>query len=182
MVYYHLGLFVPRAMEVRSAQGYGNGYSFGADFYPIWLTAREGLLHHRDPYSPEMTRQIQIGLFGRTLDDGAAAGDYRALAYPAFVDLLFWPLALLPFSAVRIGMVVILPAATALSIVFWLRSLRVRVRRATLVSLMLLTFRVTLCSKVCSLNKWDCWLDSFWPLRSPRSSEAGWFSREACWP
>ena len=27
MVYYHLCLFVPRAMEVRAAQGFGNGYS-----------------------------------------------------------------------------------------------------------------------------------------------------------
>src|ERR1700686_3163224 len=115
MAYYHFCLFVPRAMEVRAAQGFGNGYSFGADFYPIWLTAREALLHHRQPYSPEMTRQIQIGLFGRSLDrsNPAAPLDYRAFAYPAFVDLLFWPLALLPFSVVRVGLAVILAVATA---------------------------------------------------------------------
>jgi hypothetical protein len=141
MVYYHLGLFVPRAIEVRTAQGFGNGYSFGADFYPIWLTSRWGLLHHRDPYSPEMTQQIQIGLFGRALDAGnsAAAQDYRAFAYPAFVDMLLWPLALLPFFVVRTALVVILPVATALSIVFWLRAFRLRVSRVALVSLMLLT-------------------------------------------
>ena len=51
MVYYHLVLFVPRVSQVRTAEGFGNGYSFGADFYPVWLTARESLLHHRDPYS-----------------------------------------------------------------------------------------------------------------------------------
>ena len=141
MVYYHLFLFVPRAMEVRAVQGFGNGYSFGADFYPIWLTSRQGLLHHRDPYSPEMTRQIQIGLFGRALDAGnpAAAQDYRAFAYPAFADLLFWPLAFLPFSVVRIGLAVILPVATALSIVLWLRTFRPRASRVMLVSLTLLT-------------------------------------------
>jgi len=79
MAYYHLMLFVPRAQEVRAALGFGTGYSFGADFYPIWFTAREGLLHHRDPYSPEMTREIQIGLFGRPLDaqNPAAPIDYR---------------------------------------------------------------------------------------------------------
>src|SRR5271166_5129433 len=79
MVYYHLALFVARAQEVRTAQGFGNGYSFGADFYPIWFTSREGLLPNDDPYSPEMTRQIQIGLFGRSLDAGnpAAPQDYR---------------------------------------------------------------------------------------------------------
>ena len=146
MVYYHLWLFVPRATEVRAAQGLGNGYSFGADFYPIWLTSRQGLLLHRDPYSAEMTRRIQVGLFGRALDAGNPAApappappDYRAFAYPAFADLLFWPLALLPFPVVRIGLAVILPAATALSVVLWLRAFRLRVSRVALASMMLLT-------------------------------------------
>jgi hypothetical protein len=141
MIYYHLCLFVPRAMEVRAAQGFGNGYSFGADVYPIWLTSREALLHHRDPYSPEITRQIQIGLFGRALDAGnpAAPQDYRAFAYPVFVDLLFWPLSLFPFSAVRVGMSVILTAATALSIGLWLRAFRVRAATVVLASMILLT-------------------------------------------
>ena len=141
MAYYHLWLFMPRAMEVRSAQGFGNGYSFGADFYPVWLTSREALLYHRDPYSPEMTRQIQIGLFGRALDtpNPAAPQDYRAFAYPAFVDLLFLPLALLPFSLARAGLVVILAWATAVSIVLWLRAFRLRVGAFVLASLVLLT-------------------------------------------
>jgi Glycosyltransferase family 87 len=143
MVYYHLGLFVPRAMEVRSAQGLGGGHSFGADFYPIWLTSRRGLLLRRDPYSAEMTRRIQIGLFGRTLDSGnpgaPAPEGYRAFAYPAFVDLLFWPLALLPFFVVRIALAVILPAARALSIVLWLRTFRLSIGLAALGSLIFLT-------------------------------------------
>jgi hypothetical protein len=141
MVYYHLALFVPRAREVRAEQGFGNGYSFGADFYPIWLTSRASLLEHRDPYGPEMTRQIQIGLFGRPLDtrNPAAPADYRAFAYPAFVDVLLWPLALLPFSAVRIGLAVILPAVTALSVVLWLRTVRLRASPVTLAVLVLLT-------------------------------------------
>jgi Glycosyltransferase family 87 len=145
IAYYHLGLFVPRAIEVRTAQGFGGGHSFGADFYPIWLTSRRGMLLREDPYSPEMTRRIQIGLFGRTLDFGSAAPvpsalrDYRAFAYPAFVDVLFWPLALLPFFVVRIALAVILAAATALSIVLWLRAFRLRIGRVALVSLTLLT-------------------------------------------
>jgi hypothetical protein len=141
MVYYHLALFVPQAHEVRAAQGFGDGYSFGADFYPIWLTSRASLLHDRNPYGPEMTRQIQIGLFGRPLDarNPAAPPDYRAFAYPAFVDVLFWPLSLLPFSTVRVGLAVILPAVTALSVVLWLRTLRLRVRPATVGVIVLLT-------------------------------------------
>jgi hypothetical protein len=141
MVYYHLGLLVPRATEVRAAEGYGNGYSFGADFYPFWLTSREGLLHHRDPYSPQTTRQIQIGLFGRPLDthNFAVQADPRAFANPAFAELLFWPLALLPFPIVRIALAVILPVVTVLSIILWLRALSLRAGPVALASLTLLT-------------------------------------------
>jgi glycosyl transferase family 87 len=141
MVYYHLGLFVPQAMEDRAARDVGNGYAFGADFYPIWFTSQQILTGHRDPYSPELTRQIQIGLFGRTTDGPIAAAprDYRAFSYPAFVDLLFWPLALLPFSAVRIGLAVVLAGVTALSIVFWLRSFHLSAVPTVLAGLTLLT-------------------------------------------
>jgi hypothetical protein len=141
MVYYHLVYFVPRAQEIRTAQGFGTGYSFGADFYPIWFTAREGLLQHRDPYSPEMTRKIQIGLFGRPLDaqHPAAPIDYRTFAYPAFTDILLWPLAILPFSVVRIVLALILAAVTALSIVLWLKALQLLAGPAMLTALILLT-------------------------------------------
>jgi Glycosyltransferase family 87 len=140
MVYYHLGIFLPSSQAVRAAQGFGEGYGFGADFYPIWLTSREGLLQHRDPYSPEMTREIQQGLFGHPLEaHSGAPQDYRAFAYPAFVDLLFWPAALLPFSIVRIGIAVILATATVFSLILWLKVLRLRARPAMLASLILLT-------------------------------------------
>lgn len=141
MGYYHLALFVPRVMDQRTAQGFGNGYSFGDDLYPIWLTSREILLEHRDPYSPEMTQQIQIGLFGRPLDGGnpAVPQDYRAFSYPFFVDLLFWPLALFPFPLVRIALAIILPVATAFSVVLWLRALHLRAANVTLACLILLS-------------------------------------------
>jgi hypothetical protein len=141
MLYYHLGIFVPRAMEVRASEGFGSGYSFGADFYPIWFTSQQILIHHSDPYSPDMTRRIQFGLFGRPLNAGntATSQDYRAFAYPAFVDVLFWPVALLPFSAVRVGLAVILLAATALSILFWLWSFHLNANPRMLVCLTLLT-------------------------------------------
>jgi hypothetical protein len=140
MVYYHLGIFVPRAMEARATEGIGKGYSFGADFYPLWLTTREGMLHSSDPYSPETTRRIQIGLFGRPLDNNSPlTRDPRAFANPAFTELLFWPLALIPFPIVRVGLAVILGVVTAFSIVLWLRAFRFHVDRAMLASLILLT-------------------------------------------
>src|SRR5258708_24266218 len=38
-----------------------------SDLYPRWLGARELLLHGRDPYSAEVTREIQAGFYGRAL-------------------------------------------------------------------------------------------------------------------
>jgi Glycosyltransferase family 87 len=151
MVYYHLCIFVPRTLAIRSAQGFGGGYSFGADFYPIWLTSGEALRHHQDPYAPAMTRQIQIGLFGRPLDSSsldsssldssslAAPADYRAFAYPAFADVLFWPSAVLPFSVARILLALILGAATLFSLFLWLHALGLSPGAGTLALMALLT-------------------------------------------
>ena len=33
-----------------------------SDLYPRWLGSRELLLHHRDPYSKEIAREIQAGM------------------------------------------------------------------------------------------------------------------------
>jgi len=141
MVYYHLVLFVPRVSQVRAAEGFGNGYSFGADFYPIWLTAREGLLHRRDPYSPQTTRQVQLDLFGRTVDARVfgAPPDYWTFAYPAIADVLLWPIGLLPFSLVRIGFGLLLGILTAFSVVLWLRIVYPRARPLTVASSVILT-------------------------------------------
>src|SRR5215469_5602313 len=43
-----------------------------SDLYPRWLGSRELLLHHRDPYSAEITREIQVGYYGRQLDESRA--------------------------------------------------------------------------------------------------------------
>ncbi|MFZ0294393.1 MAG: glycosyltransferase family 87 protein [Candidatus Sulfotelmatobacter sp.] len=141
MVYYHLALFVPRVAQVRTAEGFGNGYSFGADFYPIWLTAHEGLLHHRDPYSPQTTRQVQIDLFGRTVDARVfgAPPDYWTFAYPAITDVLLWPVGLLPFSQVRVGFGFLLAILTGFSVVLWIRVVHPRTGHLNVASLLILT-------------------------------------------
>lgn len=53
--------------------------------------------------------------------------------------MLFWPAALVSFPVVRDGLVVILSAATALSVVLWLRCFRLWVSPAVLASIVLLT-------------------------------------------
>jgi hypothetical protein len=142
MTYYHLGIFLPRAIELRAARDLGGGYSFGDDFYPIWLTSRNALHGERNLYGQATTREIQIGLFGRPVDGRNRLdppSDYRTFAYPAYVDLLFWPLGLLSFPAVRILMAVLLALVTAASIPLWLAAFRLKVDGAMLAVFLALT-------------------------------------------
>ena len=142
MVYYHLGLFIPHALQVRASIGLGNGYSFGDDFYPIWFTARQARLGSRDLYGYETTRQIQIGLFGRPFDPHIKSDppiDYRQYSYPAFTDLILWPSALLAFPQLRMALTLLLPTLTALSIWMWLKALRWKIHPMWAATIMVLT-------------------------------------------
>jgi hypothetical protein len=130
MTYYHLALFMPRVHDISVKKNLAGEYSFGIDFYPVWLTARRCLPQRCDPYSQEMTREIQSGIFGRPLDPQISTDpltDYRTFAYPAFTDLLFWPASQLPFSVVRVLCALLLGILTIAGIVLWLRALAWRV-------------------------------------------------------
>lgn len=145
MLYYHLGMFVPRVLAARAAIGLGGGYAFGDDFYPVWLTTRQGQRQHLDPYSAKMTHEIQRGLFGRPLDPTHASDPpvgYRTFAYPAFTELVLWPAANLEFPQLRIALAVLLPLLTSASVWLWMLALDWRVQPHALVILLL----VLLCS------------------------------------
>lgn len=124
MIYYHQGLFMPRVVGVLKAEGLGNGYSFGNDFYQVWFTCRELLRARRDPYAVEITRDIQMGLYGRLLDPHRPTDpeDQRAFPYPAYADLLFWPTARVSFPVVRVAVLIVLIPLTLLSILLWMRA------------------------------------------------------------
>jgi hypothetical protein len=141
MLYYHLGLFIPRAVEARASIGLGNGYSFGNDFYQVWLTSREWLQHGRDPYSAAMTREIQMGLYGRTLDPAIPTDpiDQRQFPYPVFTDLLFWPATAFSFEFIRIALVLVLLPLTAGTVLLWLRALNWSLRWMWVAVILLLT-------------------------------------------
>ena len=129
IAYFHLVLFVPRVLDARARRGLGGRYALGNDFYPVWLTARECLPRRCDPYSAEMTRKIQTGLFGRALDANIPTDpptDYRSLAYPAFADIVFAPAAVLDFPALRIVLAVVLPLLTTCSLGLWMLALNWR--------------------------------------------------------
>ncbi len=73
-----------------------------SDLYPRWLGTREALLHNRDPYSTEVTREIQSGFYGRPLDpqNPSDPKDQVGFAYPLYVIFLLAPTVNLPFHTV----------------------------------------------------------------------------------
>jgi hypothetical protein len=128
--YYYFDLFLPRARLADAADQMVGLYDYGGDFYPIWLTGRELLFHGRNPYTQEMTRDIQIGLFGRPMDPHRPTDwpvEFRAFSYPLYVDLLAAPLLPLGFDGVRLVLGILLPLLTAGSLVFWLRAFRLQI-------------------------------------------------------
>jgi hypothetical protein len=113
-----------------------------SDLYPRWLASRELLLRHRDPYSSEITREIQAGYYGRPLDPALKNDptDQQAFAYPVYVAFLLAPTVQLPFPTVQTLFRWIFVALTALSVVLWLHVVHWRLSVTTTITLILLTF------------------------------------------
>jgi hypothetical protein len=99
-----------------------------SDLYPRWLGTRELLQHGRNPYSPEITREIQEGYYGRALDprSGVDPKDQQAFAYPAYVVFLLAPTIGLPFEVVQTGFRWMLIGLAAVTVFLWLRVLQWR--------------------------------------------------------
>ncbi len=142
MLYYHLVLFMPHVRQATQAKHLAGEYSVGNDFYPIWLTSRQWLRERMDPYGPELTRQIQIGVLGRTLESRTPSdppADYRRFAYPAYTDLLLWPVAEIPFPTLRLPWIALLATLLVTSVVFLARTLEWRLSALSLGIVLLLT-------------------------------------------
>lgn len=99
-----------------------------SDLYPRWLGTRELLLRGRNPYSHEITLEIQRGYYGRVLDASRPDDptDQQGFAYPVYVVFLLAPLIKLSFYAVQIFFFWFLIGLTAVSVPLWLRVLNWR--------------------------------------------------------
>jgi len=112
-----------------------------SDLYPRWLGARELLLHHRDPYGSELTREIQTGYYGRPLDPARPNDpkDQQAFAYPLYVVFVLAPTVGLRFAIVQRAFLVVLILATAASVLLWLQALDWRISTRTKIVWIVLT-------------------------------------------
>jgi hypothetical protein len=138
--YWLRAIFIPG--NTAQAQAAGRPIGNNSDLYPRWLGTRELLLHGRDPYSADITREIQVGYYGRPLDSSRPSDptDQAGFAYPVYVAFLLAPTVHLQFAAVNRAGGWALLALTALSIPLWLKALRFRAGCQTVLALTLLAF------------------------------------------
>ena len=115
-------VMIPAQVAYARANGLPRGNS--SDLYPRWLGSRELLLHGRDPYSMEITREIQVGFYGRPLPPdrpGLEQNYQQGFYYPVYVAFLLAPTLDLPFDKVRKGFFWVLLLLTAVTVPLWLR-------------------------------------------------------------
>lgn len=112
-----------------------------SDLYPRWLGARELLLHGRDPYSREVTLEIQRGYYGREIDPSRPGDpkDMEGFAYPVYVAFLLAPTVHMDFATARVGSIWLLTGFTVLSVLLWERVVGLGFSRWSFVTVALMT-------------------------------------------
>jgi hypothetical protein len=114
------------AYQVSDAAAHDRPRGNLSDLYPRWLGARELLLHGRDPYSADVTREIQAGYYGRPLDASRPDDphDKAGFAYPTYVVFFLAPTIRLPFPVIKRGFFWLLVVVTLGVSLVWLQVLR----------------------------------------------------------
>jgi hypothetical protein len=132
-------VLIPHQITDAASRGAPRGNL--SDLYPRWLGARELFLHGRDPYSYEITREIQAGYYGRPLDSSRRGDpiDQQAFAYPVYVAFYLLPTVRLDFGIVQRAFLWILVGITAASLMGWFRFLRWTVTPLTQAAVIALT-------------------------------------------
>jgi Glycosyltransferase family 87 len=123
-------ILLPSNTIVAQAKGIPIGNN--SDLYPRWLGAREALLHGRDPYSAGMTREMQLGFYGRPLDpkNPSDPKDQVGFAYPLYVIFLLAPTVALPFQTVVAIFQWLVLLSLAASVPLWMYAIGFRTNLA----------------------------------------------------
>lgn len=99
------------------------------DLYPRWVGTRALLLHGRNPYGPEVSREIQIGFYGHPIEQSYKQGgsdlvDEQRFVYPVYVVFLLAPTVYLDFFTAQLLARIIFALLTAASVWAGMRILR----------------------------------------------------------
>jgi hypothetical protein len=92
----------------------------GNDFYPRWHGTRALALEGRDPYSEDVTLEIQKAIYGRPAREDE---DQVAFAYPLYVSLLLLPFSLLSYPVAQAFWISTLILALLAALVLALRTM-----------------------------------------------------------
>ncbi len=96
------------------------------DLYPRWVGARELLVHGRNPYSAEVSQEIQMAYYGHIVTPAETRQhvvDEQRFAYPIYVILLMAPTIDTDFAKVHYWAPFVLAALAGLSVIFCVRIL-----------------------------------------------------------
>ena len=137
-MWFYMSHIAPRQLAMQ--RGEPEIHSSLSDLYSPWRGTQELLLHHRDPYSAPVTRDIQVGYYGRALD-GSPGGprDQQRFAYPVYVAFLLSPAMNLSFDTVRSLARWGLLGITLASVPLWMRLVGERISLLSLIAAALLT-------------------------------------------
>jgi len=116
-------VLVPYQKSDATARGRPRGNL--SDLYPRWVGAKELLLHRRDPYTAEVSREIQTGYYGRPIDPSRAEDprDEQGFAYPVYAVFWLAPTIGLPFPVVQRCFFWVILVLTLASTLIWIRVL-----------------------------------------------------------
>jgi hypothetical protein len=119
----------------------GNLKAQMGDLYPRWVGTRELLLHHQNPYGPEVSHEIQRAFYGHEVHQNYASGakvlDEQRFAYPVYVVFLLAPAIFASFHTVQVWVAPILAFMTMASVLFWIDLLGWRPPKALITAIVL---------------------------------------------
>src|SRR5580765_872860 len=99
------------------------------DLYPRWVGTRELLLHIKNPYSAEVSHEIQIGFYGHPIEQSydkpqSEIIDEQRFAYPIYTVFLLAPTIYVDFESVQAWAPWVLGAFVLAGLLLWLALLR----------------------------------------------------------
>ena len=139
MWYWAVVVFAPA--NTASAQQRHRPMGNNSDLYARWYGTRELLLHHRDPYSRDITREVQAGFYGRPLESQNVSDPtaQEGFNYPLYAVFLVAPFAGFSFATAQAIFRWLLISAASCSVPLWLKALGFHPRLLLVLAGMVLT-------------------------------------------